>query len=276
MKLINIPCLLCTESTLTPVLQKESYTLVECNRCHLAFINPRIQEVEEVYKENKIHTQYYEHTTACDEVEFSRRLNKLKKFCSGGKVLDVGCATGSFLKLATERGFDVYGVEVNEYSAQISINAGFKVHKGLLQQDSFPTNFFDLVHMSDSIEHMENPLETLQLCTSFMKPGGYIMITTPDWDSSWARRFQIKPTDHLYYFTQKTLGMLIGKAGLEQIESYPINRVRDLKALEYSTSIDPGLLAKAFFFGVSLMPGKSLCVRLPFKDDILMLARKPV
>jgi len=270
----EVKCILCKYSTLVPILRKEGHTIVKCQDCKLVFVNPRIENVEGVYKTNEVHTKYYSHTTKCDQIEFKNRLKFIRKRISSGRILDVGCATGTFLKLA--KGFDAYGIDPNEHSVSVCIKEGLDVTRGFLNEFSFPKEFFDLIHMSDSIEHMENPLEVLKFCCKFLKPGGHIMITTPNFASAWARKFQIKPTDHLYYFTVKTLKRTVRQAGLRTLKCVPINRVRDLKSLEFSTSIDKGLLAGLFFRLVSLVPGKSLCVRLPFKDDLLLFAQKPL
>ncbi len=273
MKLVNVPCMLCAKSALVPVLQKETYSIVKCTGCGLVFVNPRIKDVEGVYKENAVHTQYYEHTTRCDEQEFAQRLRFIRRYCPSGRLLDIGCATGTFLKLA--KGWDAHGIDVNAHSISVCKKAGLNVKLGFLKKNTYPKHFFDVIHMSDVIEHMENPLETLKLCATFLKPGGYIMITTPNFASSWARKFQIKPTDHLYYFTAATFRQTVREAGLVPLRCVPINRLRDLKALEYSTSIEPGLLARLFFGMVKLIPTRAFCVRLPFKDDLLLFAQKP-
>ncbi|MEM4246842.1 MAG: class I SAM-dependent methyltransferase [Candidatus Woesearchaeota archaeon] len=275
MKQKTINCILCNSGKNLPVLKKEGHTLVRCSNCGLVFVNPRISDVENVYLQNKVHTRYYERTEHCDELEFRRRLCLIKKYSIGHRILDVGCAVGTFLKLARKAGWDCYGIDLNAHSIAVCKKAGLNVKRGFLNRKSYPKGFFDAIHMSDVIEHMENPLASLKLCASFLKPNGVILITTPNFGSRWARKFQIKPTDHLYYFTKRTLRMLVERAGLKVLMCLPLNRYRDLKALKYSISIKQCFLSRLFLGAMKLLPIRSCCIRLPLNDDIIIFAQKP-
>jgi 2-polyprenyl-3-methyl-5-hydroxy-6-metoxy-1,4-benzoquinol methylase len=276
MKQTKVNCILCNNIGNRPMLKQKGHTLVCCMNCGLVFINPRISDVESVYLQNSRHTNYYVHTQRCDEIEFLQRLHFIRRHCPVGRLLDIGCATGTFLKLARKAGWDAQGIDLNAQSIAECKKAGLDVQRGFINRKSFPKDFFDIIHMSDVIEHMENPLESLKLCASFLKPGGGIMITTPNFASRWARKFQIKPTDHLYYFNKHTLRRIVERAGFKVLMCKPLNRYRDLKALEYSISIDRSILSWFFFKAMKLLPMRSLCIRLPFNDDLILFAQKPL
>jgi len=100
-------------------------------------------------------------------------------------------------------------------------------------------------------------------------------MTTPNFDSYWARKFQVKPLHHLYYFTEKTFKEIVKSAGLVPLRWRPLNRVRDLKALYISPNIKRGLISRALSIAFRLLPMRSFCIRLPLNDDLIMLAQRP-
>ena len=78
---------------------------------------------------------------------------------------------------------------------------GLDVRAGVLEPDTYPPDTFDVVSMGDVIEHVPDPLATLRTVARILKPGGHVLISTPNVDSAAARFLQVKPEEHIYYFS---------------------------------------------------------------------------
>lgn len=149
---------------------------------------------------------------------FASRLAALPSGLLPGKVLDVGCATGAFLDVARASGWDVYGVELSSFSCDIARKTyGDRVFCGMLHQAAFANESFDLITLSDLLEHVTNPGEFLDEAHRIMKPGGILLIVTPNKDSISSRLMRQSwshyKREHLWYFSPETIVRLLGQHG---------------------------------------------------------------
>jgi len=111
-----------------------------------------------------------------------RRLNQLPRR-DGGRLLDVGCATGRVMTLAAERGWNVAGIEMSEALAQKArlANPGVSVLVGdILKLDLSELGKFEAVVALDVIEHVLDPGEFLRRLRDLLKPGGMLLLQTPN------------------------------------------------------------------------------------------------
>jgi len=105
----------------------------------------------------------------------------------GGRVLDIGCGLGWLLS-ALDPEWAKYGIEVSDYAASRARRYGDIFSGPLLDYpDGAPR--FDLVVMHHVIEHMEDPVGNILKVQELLKPGGNLILGTPDFDSGCARRF---------------------------------------------------------------------------------------
>jgi 2-polyprenyl-3-methyl-5-hydroxy-6-metoxy-1,4-benzoquinol methylase len=139
------------------------------------------------------------------------------------RILDIGCATGYFLELAAEQGFQPFGIELSGYAAaraRLRIGAAAIV-QGTQEQSTFPTGWFTAVVMADLLEHVRLPLTTLTHAETLLRSDGVILIMTPDTGSlsrrlMGARWTHYKP-EHLFYFNRRSLNRLARRCGLEVV-----------------------------------------------------------
>jgi len=144
-----------------------------------------------------------------------KRWHYITRYKKSGRLLDIGCATGTFLRGARNHGnWDLYGVEINEHAAQVARMHGINVRLGTLEQSGFEDAFFDVVTLWDVLEHLHNPASTLREIYRIIKSDGILVIRVPNaisWDAKIFGRYWagLDSPRHLYVFTPKTLDALL-------------------------------------------------------------------
>lgn len=139
-----------------------------------------------------------------------------------GKMLDVGAATGYFVEVASKEGWDAEGIELSKAAVQAGLGKGRKLSCGTI--DEMPgENRFDALTFLDVLEHVPDPKATLKSAFRLLAPGGAVLVNVPDFGSIFARLMgkkwhSIIPPEHLWYFTRKSLGMILESIGFEHIE----------------------------------------------------------
>ncbi len=142
-----------------------------------------------------------------------------------GKLLDVGCGGGRLLKRMKKCGWQVEGTDFDAQATQrVTARYGIRTHVGDLPQCQLPANSFDAITMSQTIEHLYDPAATLHECLRILKPGGLLVMTTPNVDSLGANEFGAfwrgwEAPRHLHLFSVESLQRLTQQAGFEVIEA---------------------------------------------------------
>ena len=196
--------------------------VVKCNKCGLVYINPRLEDNTIIKAVSEGDDKFYVSQREGRIETFRRGIELVEKYSPSGKILDVGCAAGFFLTAAKERGWETYGVEPNTFLCEYGKNEfGLNVFNGTLKDAKFSDGYFDVVTMWDVLEHTTDPLSELHEANRILKKGGVLVINFPDFDSIWAKVFRRKwwflLSHHLYYFTPKTLRLMLEKAEFEVI-----------------------------------------------------------
>ena len=136
------------------------------------------------------------------------------------KVLDVGCGSGVLLARMKSLGWETEGVEIDPGGVEAARARGVTVHQGQLADAQFPDNHFDAVHSAHVIEHVYDPVALLKECYRILKPGGTLVIITPN-TAGWGHRLfgrawlNLDPPRHLILFNTSTLRVAAEKHGFE-------------------------------------------------------------
>jgi len=134
----------------------------------------------------------------------------------------VGCASGFFLKVARDRGWDAEGVEPNKWLVKWGNEQfGLRMKAATMREANFPAESFDVITMWDVLEHTPDPDAELKEAHRLLKRGGFLLVNIPDSGSSFARvfgkRWWFVLSVHLYYFTTKTLKAMLEKNGFSVV-----------------------------------------------------------
>jgi 2-polyprenyl-3-methyl-5-hydroxy-6-metoxy-1,4-benzoquinol methylase len=150
----------------------------------------------------------------------SRHIFSLKK--QPGKLLDIGCGNGQFLKFADRFGWRVVGVDFDAEAVREARSCGLDVRLGDIGVIDSGERY-DFITLSHVIEHVYDPVELLRSCYGLLNDGGVLWLETPNiesmgyayYKSSWRG---LEPPRHIMLFNIKTLNEMFLKAGFQRAE----------------------------------------------------------
>lgn len=232
-------CPICQSLKIKFFFQKKKRRFFVCQNCCLKFIQPfpSESEVEKFYQAEYWHRKSYRGESALGYLSylaeresfidyFQKVLRELKRVYPrpSGKVLDIGCSFGFFLKVAQEADWQIYGIDLSPAPVeQAKRELGVKtIYNKSIEQAKFKANFFDLVTVFQTIEHVVDPERFLKEIKRVLKPGGVVLLSTPNaagWQAklmgkSW---FSYRHPDHFYFFNFKNLSILLKNSGFVKI-----------------------------------------------------------
>lgn len=234
--------LACTvEDTLIPLINNSlprgtkkladiTNNVCKCNACGVGFLSPRLNPMSL----KVIYQRWYAYTYAGifnDENHKVFRLEEFKnshiqlleKYCEKkGRLLDVGCGTGLFLRLAKERGYDVLGLEFDEKTSKFGAKENdVEIKHGTIDDVLDAAEEFDVITMFDYLEHSENPKLDLIRLRKLLNKSGLILIRVPNYKGLQSvvmgRHWLAIICNHLFYFNRRSLEDLLSSAGFEPI-----------------------------------------------------------
>lgn len=190
-----------------------------CETCSLIFrnISPKLNWLVDAWdKRNEVQkeTQFKFLNEDIEQDRYSRYLKfaeVLQTLKTTGRVLDIGCGTGFGMKALSDLGYEVSGIEPDVTRASI----GIEKHNLNIKVDTIETfvgsedSKFDIVTLSHSLEHMQNPYQTIEILDKVVDANGIIYIEVPDF-----RHFVQDWNDALYLghitnFTKQSLFFLM-------------------------------------------------------------------
>ena len=138
-------------------------------------------------------------------------------------LLDVGCGKGDFMARMHRQGWEVEGLEVDAEAVKyVRSISDLTVHIGSLENIRFPDNTFDAITSNHVIEHVHDPISLIRECLRILKPGGRLVLATPNIESFGHDIFErnwthLDPPRHLRLFTMKALRECAVRAGFPSI-----------------------------------------------------------
>lgn len=142
----------------------------------------------------------------------------------GARVLDVGCGTGEFLKVARDRGCDVLGIEPGSAYAQFARSEhGLNVINAPWQEARLPEADFDVVTCNQVIEHLRDPMAAIAALARWLRPDGVAFIAVPDMRPNARPSFERFHFAHIHGFTPETLDAAMRSRGLVPDDGRPLS-----------------------------------------------------
>jgi len=235
---------------------EEDYDLVQCQSCGLVFVRPfpDLKTIAGFYDEKYFQSDFgcgmyeknYLETESTRVEEYREMLGMIQNYKKAGNLLEVGCAAGSFLYYAKRAGFKVSGVDLSAWAVNTAkTQFGLEVKQGRLGDAHLPSGNYDVIFLSDLLEHEPEPVKFLAEVKRLLKSDGAAVIKVPVYVNSFyyrivrmlpwswtlgrldARLLQALkvsskgpkfPPYHLYEYSPRTLAMLLSRSGFKIVE----------------------------------------------------------
>lgn len=226
-------CYICNSTDISYIFHINNYDIFRCNECTVVFVlfsfeneddlllkiyskdyfngNQNAENLKVGYKVN-----YFQTKKKDQIINAKRRLKKIGQMVPGkGKILDVGCAAGFFLKIASDLGWQVTGIEISQEAVEFArTSLDLDVICGRFETTDFKENSFHVITAWDVIEHVLDPVVFVEKAKKLLVPGGLLVLGTPNIGSLAARirgkKWPIlRPPEHLFYFNPVSLDKLL-------------------------------------------------------------------
>lgn len=218
-------CNLCGGTRWQTLEEMGGTRIVRCS-CGLVFLWP--QPPRSLLKQAYDAAYYrpWEDQAHLREIIWRQRMDRVATLGPPGRLLDVGCGTGIFLRLAKRHGWEVAGTEISHAGAEAAKAEEATVREGEIWEAEFPAASFDLVTCWHVIEHVSDPRRFLEEIYRILRPGGWLVLATPNLHDYVFRaaytaargrppRFY-EPNErevHLFVFSAETLQRLVASVG---------------------------------------------------------------
>lgn len=233
MEKINV-CPACEKKSFTKkflckdyTVSHETFQIVQCDFCGLGITTPR--PAQENIGAYYLSENYISHTrkaqTIVDKIYlFARRFTLKRKLNlintlrdKPGHILDYGCGTGEFLLTCKNAKWFINGVEP---SAEARIKAQQILSTEIENSiENFQTKF-DVITLWHVLEHVPDPLSTLQQLSDKLNPNGTIVVAVPNYNSHDGSHYKeywagFDVPRHLWHFNTKSMDLLLKKKTLK-------------------------------------------------------------
>ncbi len=209
-------CNICKSKNVRGIFFGLNWRAIQCMNCSVVYIDSKKTENYENYHRD----DQYNLSQKIFENIFLKRYKLIEKYVTKeGKVLDIGCTNGLFLDIFKKHGWDTYGVEPSKNS-ELAIKKGHMVNKNIFEKVNFKSNYFDLIVMNHTLEHIEDPNLFISLAYKYLKKGGILYIDVPNFNSlksniAKSRWPYLLPFEHVYQFSETPLRILLERNNFE-------------------------------------------------------------
>lgn len=241
----------------------DNFSVIDCACCRFKHVVPlpTLAELSDIYSneyyttEKPLYIKRYLEDKAWLDLIYEDRYSAIEECFGGrrGKILDIGSGPGLFLAHGRDRGWQTVGVEPSVAASHYSrTTLGLDIRNIFLTaQTARDLGQFDVINMSEVLEHIPNPTEMLSLAKGLLKDGGVLCLSVPNDFNPIQRILQhgmgfspwwVAPPHHLNYFDRASLTGLVKRAGFEvsRTEStFPID-IFLLMGINYIGSDDLG------------------------------------
>ena len=218
-------CPVCQAPVGSPTFEAKERQIGTCSRCGLQFVVPLTSDavVDAMARLGDAFLETYLREERSYRAYFRQKVADLQRLTGPGRLLDVGCATGVFLDEARQAGWHGVGLDLMPQATELA-RSRFAVdaRMGGLEEMCFRSGEFDVVSLFQVIEHVVGPADLAAEVARVLKPGGLLLVTTPDRRGFMARMmgrrwFEYYNEEHVTFFTGGSLRQLLSGAGFNII-----------------------------------------------------------
>ena len=230
---------------------EESWEIQRCRGCGFGWTTPLLSEDE---IKHYYPPTYHGETVNTIESFLSGKLQRsrswrketekrdlVERFVDRGRILDVGCGEGKFLWTLDSRKWERTGVEFSEQTVRLVGEriGDFTLIEGNIFSHRLLESSFDVITFWHALEHLPEPRAVLKRTHQLLRPGGWLFISLPNFDSWQARLFHRYwyPLDvprHLYHFAPGPLEILLKDRGLQVCKHVFFSHRVNFHCLRYS------------------------------------------
>lgn len=237
-----IPCPICKSTEYTLRYNKDSWKIVECNKCQFIYVNPRLTKIElrNLYESEYFHNsnygyENYEENNQLKKKNFSKWIHDAQAWLPKGKnkkVLDIGCAAGYSLDIYANLGYISAGIELDKTMLKQLKKTSYTIFDKPILENEY-TDKYAVISLFDVVEHLTDLDDHFKKFSDILEDNGALIIVTPNYNAlqrklKGSKWFQFKPLEHINYFTADTLTKLA--------ESHEFNKVKSLNSGQYVDS----------------------------------------
>jgi len=259
--MIKQRCLLCNRDSVFVYLEfnsdvealssfgvaSQKQRILRCRNCGLLFSDRVYDKTDKTVYYSK---QYHEKMNGAFDADYSpgaklqcrQRVKLVKRFYARGKILDLGCSTGCFLKYCKKGGFNIFGLEpsgaaVNICRTKLSVGKN-RIEKSTIEGSKILTeNTYEMISAWDVIEHLTSIDNNFSKIIKALKKDGILILRTPDSNSIFFKIANFLKginssfciyvinslfhADHFIFFNKKSLVFLSKKYNLKIIKILP-------------------------------------------------------
>lgn len=226
----------------------QEHEILKCKNCALMYINNKsgfseIQGLKSSPKGVTITRQYIEkqNVQMPDYIKIANEL--VSRYGNKGSLLEIGTNIGVLLNYLNQIGFHTVGIEPNKWCVNYARdNFNLNIYPTDLIGAKFESEKFDIVVMLHVIEHLPDPNREIKEIHRILKTGGCLVLETPSYDALpfkilRHRERSLRCRGHLYFFTPKTLKLLVAKNGFDVVKLEYVGRTLTLDRLIYNIGV---------------------------------------
>jgi 2-polyprenyl-3-methyl-5-hydroxy-6-metoxy-1,4-benzoquinol methylase len=279
-------CRLCGADALSEWTVARGYQFYNCQGCGYAQLDPLppVEEINAIYATEYFQKAKYGADPAALR-EQQRRIDYMRRagIADGSTIIDLGCASGDFIASAKAR-YNCWGIDISESGVATAKATNPEIKDQILfsemQDYQLPDRQFDAITIWDVIEHLPDPSDFLAKAVTQLKPGGVVMLSTPNLDTPSARLLGkrwafMTPPEHLGFFSPKSSARWLAQHGLEPLFWTSKGRWVNLAFLAYKARrVFPELVPQRLVDGLRHSALGKACLYVPTGDVLYMAARK--
>lgn len=242
-----IHCPLCESKKYKRKYKIREYNIVECSSCQHIYLNPRPEDkalyrlydaayfIGQGFDTSVNYLQTKEKPSSEEIKEAEWLIREIKKYRRNGTILDIGCSYGFFLSVAKQNGFNVAGTDISPAVRRyVKERLEVPISIGVLENVETEKEKYDVITMTEVVEHLPYPKKTLVHIKGLLKQEGILVIQTGNIKSPKAR-WKGKNWDyftlpgHINYFSIESLTNTITSLGYSIVKIIPPHDFEDTR-----------------------------------------------